>query len=503
MTAILPTKPILESINIELDPKNAQINIEEHLDYNLRNKVYLKCTSKGNFIIGDIKKYYRQPYGRVNTLTAERIMTVYTLIYTANSINIKENDIIYQVTIFKVTPNEIIFQAKNNDGIVVINGTILPSELPNNFQQIYHDNEKINVHVLSAVYNKGQNYIQVTGKIVNSLVISESFRKLDFHGNSITEIESQLYKGEKFTKDTYVIENLVKKTDFTKNAQQFYEFILLNSSLPNELTMTKDELSFREIMHKIMYFCTETQNFYVTKDYSAREKIIATIEKYTSVYQRNWISQKSEKQNNDCCIFSATDSLQKYIYTMINDELFPQHLIVQIPINMRSIDALYIYLLTGIYMNVSLFIPEIYDPLDNQIFLICIRRVSNVSYKKLKEFNSLEYKMFKNNTRPYEYLNESISNFLTNYKQLRELFLAKHEEISTLYNFKIPSQKATNDPFYIEKEEYTAQYINKFITEPKSNTQVNDQSGGGDGDSVESFYDEDEYYSTEYYESDD
>ncbi len=175
---------------------------------------------------------------------------------------------------------------------------------------------------------------------------------------------------------------------------------------------------------------------------------------------------------------------------MINDEAFPAHLIIRIPINMRTIDAVYIYLLTGVYVNVSLFIPEIYDPLDNDIYLICIRRVPNVSYKKLKEHNSMEYKMFKNNTRPYEYLNESIANFLGNYRSLRDLFLAKHEEISHLYNYKVPSQKNKNDPIFIEKEEYTISYITKYITIPKTQT-ILEQTGGGTDD--EAFTETDTY----------
>jgi hypothetical protein len=495
MSAILPALPVLESICVELDPRKAQLNIDENIEHDLKNKVFLRCTEKGNYILGGIKTYYRQPNGKVNTLTAEKITTVYTLLYMANSMLIKKDDIIYNAEIIVVTPNEIIFIAKDTHGNTVIRGTVLPNNLPTNFQGIYKAGDFINVKIIESIYNKGQNYVDTTSDICNIFIIGKSFREIEFYQNLLEDLEKQLGKGEKYT-NTNIIDGFgdFSAITSTKHGQLFTDFLLANSDIPNFAELSKDQLVYYEILNKIIFMLNADLQFSVSKNINNHAIIAETIKKYGALRGR---THTLVPDASDGLMIVGSPSIGEYTYNAIKTGSFPKNLILKLPINLHTIDSMWIYILTSLYVNVSLFIPEINSLLDSDVYLICIRRVSSsIDYSKLQEYASTSRKMFRTMTRPFEYIDEMLQSFLGNYKRLRKLFIAKHDEISKKYNYKLPSAKPspTRDPIYNEKEEYTHDYIARHImavsVAKTTEAIAEDTYVGGDDES-------EEYYSSE------
>jgi hypothetical protein len=481
-----------------LPPKNAETDITQNLIDALEKKIFRKCTEESNYILGNIRIIYRPATGKINSLAINQVPSIYPLFYQAKSICIRESDIIYNAIITTVTPNEIIFSA--ND---CIDGVIIPVNLEPGFQKKYTEGQRVSVKVLSVEYVKNRSTITVTGDVYNLITISETFRKIHFHRNIFSEISATLEKSQ-HVNTYFLVEPISKPSVIPKMHEYFRNFLLGMDQLTTELGMSQENLEWIEILTIVFPLIASDTNFTFDKKYPHRDALIEMTLAHAKKCNKMWAYAKEEKNTNSAVagnLVINNSTITEYTLDSISASAFEESVIIKMTLDITNIDIMYLYLLTGIYYHVIMYIPEAIDFENNTIYLICLHRTNTINYELLKNTIKKDHSIFKTGSLAYKYLETQMIDFLTNLKQLKELFRMKIKEVSADYNYKIPPINAKpQDRIHVEKENFVNSYKKMHFTFPEKiveidTTQKEDESEYYTDDSTTDSYTS--YYETE------
>jgi len=490
MSAILPHRTIISTICVSLAPNESDKNIEGNLRQKLNKSLVHKCSEDGIYILGNIEILYRPIAGRIDTVRANSVNTMYPLFYQANGLQLKENDIIYNAQIVAVTPNEIIFTIPG-----IIDGIILPINLPKDYQMRYSEGDLVNVKLVNADYIKNAKTIVVTGNISNLIYITKSFRQMDFIRNKMNSIFSSLGDGPVLKTHT-IVENLhptKESREFTKYPKAIVkEFILHFTPTIEHDKYEKNGIFYMEWNELFVnYRIKNTESVvYVNPSFTEKNDII-------SAYKTHYTSAKfTEKIIPEVNLYISNDTLDIEIAKFIKTSRFPENMILKLSLNMTNSDAMYMYLLTSIYQNVSLYIPEISRYDTDFVFLVCIDRADNtiINYAKLTKANVDKRNIFTEGGITYKYLESNLAYYLNSIKDLVLLFDKKITQEIEKSNQKLNINK--KDQIFKEKLEYSESYISKYMEDSFEDS--DDEQIGGEDE-----YTYDEAYYTDNSDNDD
>jgi hypothetical protein len=469
MSAILPHRTIISSTCVSLAANESDKNIEGHLRQKLNKNLIHKCTEDGIYILGDIEILYRPTAGRIDSVRPSTVNTIYPLFYQASGLHLKENDIIYNAQIVAVTPNEIIFTIPG-----IIDGIILPINLPKDYQMRYSEGDLVNVKLVNADYIKNAKTIVVTGNISNLTYITKSFRQMDFIRNKMNSIFSSLGDGP-----VLKIHTIVENLHLTKESREFAKYPkAIVSDFINHFTPTVDHDKYEKNGMMYMEWNELFVNFRIKNDESMVYINPALSEKTDIIlaYKEHYDNAKfTEKVVPEVNLYISNDTLEQEIVKFIKTSQFPENMILKMTLNMSNSDAMYMYLLTGIYQNVSLYIPEISRYDTEFVFLICIDRAQNtiINYDKLASANVDKRNIFREGGITYKYLESNLSYYLNSIKHLVRLFDKKITHEIEKNNQKLNLNK--KDQIFKEKMEYSESYISRYLVD---SFEVEEQAGG-------------------------
>ena len=480
MSAILPHRTIISTTCISLAQNESDKNIEGHLRQKLIKNLVHKCSEDGMYILGDIEILYRPTAGRIDAVRPNSVNTMYPLFYQASGLHLKENDIIYNAQIVAVTPNEIIFTIPG-----IIDGIILPINLPKDYQMRYSEGDLVNVKLVNADYIKNAKTIVVTGNISNLIYITKSFRQMDFIRNKMNSIFSSLGGGP-ILKIHTIVENLHMNKEsraFAKYPKTIVkEFITHFTPTIEHDTFAKNGIIYMEWNELFVNFRIKNAEsvVYINPAFTEKNDIISSYK----VHHEN--AKFTEKVIPEVNFYISNDSLDVELAKFIKLSHFPENMILKLSLNMTNSDAMYMYLLTGIYQNVSLYIPEISRYDTEHVFLIAIDRADNttINYDKLAKANVDKRNIFTEGGITYKYLESNLAYYLNSMKDLVMLFDKRITQEIEKTNQKLIVNK--KDQIFKEKLEYSESYITRYLND--NDEEYEEEQVGG----------EDEYESDEY-----